>query len=296
MILVTGGTGKIGSELVNSLGKGKTAFTVLARSREAAAKLEGRGAKVVLGDLDKPASLNDALAEVETLFLLTTPRPDLPAVEQKLLAAAKAKGVRKVVRISAVGANPWASSALLRCHGDCEAQLARSGLEWTVLRPTVFMQNLSFFFGPVIARESTLYAPAGEARLPWIDARDIADVAAQVLTTEGHGNLIYELTGPEALTYEQVADLLSGHLGRRISYVNVPDGAARQAMIGAGMQPWLAEGMITLYHLFRANGTTALALDTVERIAGHAPRTLADFLRENEAAFRPLKTVEVLRN
>jgi uncharacterized protein YbjT (DUF2867 family) len=205
-------------------------------------------------------------------------------------------GVKHVVRLSAIGANPWAASALIRNHGKSEAQLEESGLGWTILRPTIFMQNLVPFIGPSVSKESTLYAPAGDALLPWVDTRDIAAVAASVLTTKGHEGFIYEITGPEALTYTQVAECLSSLLDRQISYVNVPDGAARQSMLGMGMSPWLAEGMITLYHMFKANGPTSMVLETVERIAGRKPRTLAAYLKEHEVAFNPLKFAEVRRH
>jgi uncharacterized protein YbjT (DUF2867 family) len=295
MILITGATGKIGKELIPDLMARSGAFKVMARSKEAVKDFETRGIKAVQGDFDRPETYAGALANVQTVFLLNAPRPDSLIVERKFLAACKSKGVHHVVRVSAMGANPWCSSALLRNHGRCEAELEDSGLFWTILRPTIFMQNLVPYMGPTIAKESTLYAPAAEASMPWVDTRDIAAVAATVLTSKGHENLVYEITGPESLTYAQVAERLSQQLGRQITYVNVPDGAAHQAMVGMGMTPWLAEGMITLYHLFKSNGPTAQVLETVERLTGHTPRTLKAYLKENEAAFKSLQPVAVQR-
>jgi uncharacterized protein YbjT (DUF2867 family) len=159
----------------------------------------------------------------------------------------------------------------------------------------MFMQNLAPFMGASVTKESTLYAPAGDARMAWIDTRDIARVAGAVLTGDGHDGLVYELTGPEALTYGDIAGILSDQLNRHITYVNVPDGAAHHAMVAAGMSPWLAEGLLTLYHAFRTNGATAQVLETVERIGGHAPRTLKAYLKENEAAFSDKKLAPVKR-
>ena len=295
MILITGATGKVGKELVRNLSERRSGFKVMVRSKEAVKDFEAQGIKAVLGDFERPETFGGALANIRSVFLLTTPRPDNLAIERKFLAACKSKGIRHVVRLSAIGANPWAASALLRNHGKGEAELEDSGLPWTILRPTIFMQNLVPFMGPTVAKESTLYAPAGEAQLPWVDTRDIAAVAGAVLTSEGHEDRVYELTGPEALTYTQVAERLSVQLGRQITYVNVPDGAAHQSMVSMGMTPWLAEGMITLYHLFKANGPTAMALETVERITGRAPRTLTAYLKENEAAFRSVQHAEVRR-
>ena len=295
MILITGATGKIGKELIPDLLARHSTFKVMARSKEAVKDFETRGIKAVQGDFDRPESYAGALTNVQTVFLLTAPRPDSLIIERKFLAACKAKGVHHVVRISAMGANPWASSALLRNHGKCETLLEESGLFWTILRPTIFMQNLVPYMAPTIAKESTLYAPAGDASMPWVDTRDIAAVAGTVLTSQGHENLVYEITGPESLTYAQVAERLSQQMGRQITYVNVPDGAAHQAMVGMGMTPWFAEGMITLYHLFKSNGPTAQVLETVERISGQAPRTLKAYLKENEAAFKSLQPVAVQR-
>jgi uncharacterized protein YbjT (DUF2867 family) len=287
MILITGATGKIGKDLVLDLLARQSNFKVMVRSKEAAKEFEAKGIKAVQGDFERPETFAGALANVKSVFLLTTPRPDQVAIERKFLAACKSKGVKHVVRLSAIGANPWAASALLRNHGKCEAELEDSGLTWTILRPSIFMQNLAPFIGPTVAKESTLYAPAGEARMPWVDTRDIAAVAGTVLTTKGHENLVYEITGPEALSYGQIAERLSHKLGRQISFVNVPDGAAHHSMVSMGMTPWLAEGMLGLHHMFKVNGSTALVLETVERLTGKAPRTLEAYFKEHEAAFKP---------
>lgn len=288
MILLTGATGKIGRELVQYLTSRKREFKVMVRSRDAEKAFDGTGIKVAHGDFERSGSYLDALTGVKQVFLLTTPQPDIVRMEGDFLKACKTKGVQHVVRVSAMGANPWASSALTRCHGRCEAQLEDSGIPWTLLRPTVFMQNLVAFMGPTVAKESTLYTPAGDARMPWVDTRDIAAVAGTALTTQGPPNRVYEITGPESLTYADVAERLSNAVGRHIAYVNVPDGAALQSMLGMGMSSWLAEGMITLYHMFKANGATALCLDTVERITSQPPRTLDAYIQENLQAFRPM--------
>lgn len=295
MILVTGATGQIGKGLVQELHTKHSAFEVMVRSKEALKDFKTKGIAAVPGDFSRPDTFAEALNGVSSVFLLTTPKPENPDMERKFLEACKTKGVHHIVRLSAMGANPWAASALLRNHGICETQLRDCGIPWTILRPTVFMQNIVPFMGPTVAKESTIYAPAGDALLPMVDTRDIAAVAAAVLTSSGHEDLVYEITGPEAVTYGQVADRLSILTGRRISYVNVPDGAARQSMVGMGMSPWLAEGLIMLYHLFKANGATALALGTVERLTGQPPRALAAYLKENEAAFGPAKFAEVPR-
>ena len=150
----------------------------------------------------------------------------------------------------------------------------------------MFMQNLAPMYGEQVARTSTLFAPAGEARIPWVDTRDIAALACTVLTEVGHEGLVYEITGPEACTYSEVAERLSAQLGRTIKYVDVPDDAAYNSMTGMGMSPWFAHSLITLFHMFRANGSTALALGTLGRITGRTPRTLDNYLKENIGVFQ----------
>ena len=289
MILVTGATGNIGRELVHWLALRKREFKVMARTREARDAFRAKDIHCVHGDFDDPATFEGALAGVRSVFLVTPPRPDGVDLEYKFLEVCQEKEVGHVVRISALGASPWATSALLRHHGRCEAQLEDCGVPWTLLRPTLFMQNLAPMFGPGVARNSTLYATLGDARVPWLDARDIAMVAGAVLTSEGHEGLVYDLTGPEALTFDQVAEELSRQQGRKISYCDVPDAAAYQAIVQGTGSSWLAEGLISLYHQFRANGATAQVLGTVERLTGHAPRTLAAYLLEHAAAFRALE-------
>ena len=295
MILITGASGKVGRELVKDLLTRKSSFKVMARSQQTIQDFEKQGIQVVQGDFERPETFDDALSGVHSVFLLTTPRPDNLAIEQRFLATCKARGVERVVRLSAMGANPWSACSLIRNHGQCEAQLEASGFDWTILRPTIFMQNLVPMIGASVAKESTFYAPAGDARMPWVDTRDIAAVAGTVLTSKGHENLVYEITGPESLTYGHVAECLSAQLGRQITYVDVPDRMAHQSMVNMGTPPWLAEGMITLYHMFKVNGATAQVLETVERITGRPPRTLTAYLKDNEAAFKSLIHAEVQR-
>ena len=286
MILVTGGTGNIGKALVQDLLDRKAQFRVLVRKEEARKALEARGAKAVLGDFEQSKTLASALDGVKKLFLVTTARPDLIKLEGTILEAAAKAGVKHVVRISAQTANPWAASPLTRLHGRCEAQLEDSGLAWTHLRPTMFMQNLAPMYGESVAKTSTLFAPAGEARIPFVDVRDIAEVAGLALTAEGHEGMVYELTGPEACTYGEVARLLGERLGRIVKFVDVPEDAAFQTLVNQGLSRWFAHGLITLFQAFQANGATALPLGTTARLIGRQPRTLSDYIQENLKVFQ----------
>lgn len=296
MILITGATGNIGKELVQDLTGHGAEFKVMVRKEDSRSLMASRGIKAVLGDFHDPGTCANALKGVQQVFLLTTPHPDIVKAEGAFLKEARKAGVQRVVRLSAVGANPWGSSPLARSHGKCEAQLEDCGLAWTILRPTMFMQNLAPMYGESVAKTSTLFAPAGEARIPWVDTRDVAALAGTVLTEPGHEGLVYEITGPELHTYEGVAELLSAQLGRTVKYVDVPDDAAYNAMTGMGMSGWFAHSIITLFHMFRANGSTALTLGTLTRVTGRTPRTLSNYIKENINAFQATRATAPVRS
>ncbi len=281
MILVTGPTGKVGQALISALQAKGAAFKALAHSDASAKALESKGVAVVRGDL---ADLAPVLKGIETLFLLSS-SADPFASESAAVAAAKAAGVKKVVKLSAVGAQADSINPFLRGHARVERLLEASGLAWTSVRPSFFMQNWVVYNAPAIKAGQPVYANAGSSRLGWIDVRDIADVAAAALTEEGHEGRVYELTGPEALSYADVAAELSRILNRDVAYVPVPDEAAYQAILGMGMPAEYSWALVTLNQLVR-RGLADLTTQTVQLVTGHAPRTLEAFLTEHKAAFQ----------
>lgn len=283
MILVTGSTGKVGQQLVAALLKSGTRFQALARTERSARELTALGAPVVTGDLADAASLRPALRGVERLFLLSS-GADPFAGEATAIAAAKAAGVRHVVKLSAMGAQADATNSFLRGHGRAERLLEDSGTAWTFLRPTFFQQNWVLYHAPAIAARQPVYSNTGTARLSWIDTRDIADVAVAALTSDAHAGRIYDLTGPEALSYAQVTEQLSRLLGRKVEHVAVGDHAAYQAMVGMGMPADYAFALTTLNQAVR-RGVAEVPTGTVELVTGKAPRPLDAFLREHLGQF-----------
>jgi uncharacterized protein YbjT (DUF2867 family) len=283
MILVTGSTGKVGRHLVDALKAKGAPFKALARSEDSAHALAAQGVATVRGDLTDAASLKAALRGAEKMFLLSS-APRFDGVEIAAIEAAKASGVKQVVKLSAMGALADGVSPLMRAHARVERALEDSGLAFTILRPTFFMQNWVAFYSHAIKAGQPVYVNAGDARLGWTDARDIADVAATALTASGHEGFVYELTGPESLSHGEVAGRLGKLLHREVAYVSVPDAAAFQAMKGMGMDPWYAYGMVALYQGVRRGSADAVT-GTVELVTGHSPRTLDAFLEENLPAF-----------
>ncbi len=279
MILVTGATGTVGREVVRQLLAAKKSIRVLVRDPEKATF--GAGVEVVQGDLSKPETLPPALKGIERAFLLTSAHPDQVKWHGGFVDAAKQAGVQQIVRLSAMGADVKSPLALGRWHGECEQHLERSGIAYTHLRPNAFMQNVLMFLQTMTA-QGAFYAPIGDATISLVDVRDIAAVAVKALTASGHEGKTYILTGPEPLSYAQVAEELSMVCGKKVHYVNVPPEAAKQGMVQAGMPAWLADALLELYDVWR-KGFGATVTETIREVTGQAPRSFAQFAKDHAA-------------
>src|SRR3954468_23846487 len=241
MILVTGATGTSGQEIVRALLALGHRPRVLARDPLKAAGLLGDDVEISRGDFADQASVEAALEGVDAALLLTAPTPDTVAVQEAFVDAAKRAGVGRVVKYSAAGAAPGAPHRFGDWHGQAEKYLEASGLGWTHLRPSFFMQNLLGMAGMVKA--GTIYMPIGDGKAPFVDVRDIAAVTAHVLAEDGHEGRAYDVTGPAALGYADVAATFARVLGRPVSYVDVPPAAAKQGMVAGGMPEWVADAL-----------------------------------------------------
>jgi uncharacterized protein YbjT (DUF2867 family) len=280
MILVIGGRSKIGSAVLDQLRRRQESVRALVRSSEPSAAFPPP-IETVTGDLDKPASLEAAMKGVEQVFLLCGPTPDEVALNRNAIDAARASGVRLVVRSSILAADPASTATFVRNHGKSDAYLAQSGLAHVILRPNYFAQNVPESVIPTIDGDGRFYANLGDARVSMVDTADVGAVAAVVLTNPGHAGKTYDVTGPQALSYDDVASTLSSRLGRRVEYVDVPDAAARSALVGAGLGDWLVDSLVSLFAQYRRSGTDGYAAqvtDTVNELTGQPARTLDDVL------------------
>lgn len=284
-ILVTGATGNIGSILVEKLATANVPARALVRSHGKAEGIEKLGLEAVIGDLDKPETLQPALEGIEKVFLLSSPDPRQAELQSNLIQAAKSAGVSHIVKLSAIGVGGELDSITLgRLHRETEKEIESSGINYTHLRPNGFMQN-AFTFAGMIKSQGTFYAPLGDAKVSYVDARDVASVAFTALTEDGHEGKAYEITGPESLSYDDVARELSLALGREVKYVNVPIAAARGAMLGMGMSEWLANALVELFNHYR-DGKAARVTDTVREVTGREPITFSQFARDNAETFK----------
>jgi uncharacterized protein YbjT (DUF2867 family) len=279
MILVTGATGKTGRELVRLLGSRGAPFRVLARNPEKATTLFGEKVSIVAGDMGRSDTLEPAMRGVDRLFLLSSPDPDAPVLQKNVLGAAKRAGVEYVVKMSAVDASTSSKSRFLRLHGEMDEELKRSGLTCTYLHPHSFMQN-TLGFAPTISTQGVFYTPPSAA-VPIVDVRDIAAVACSVLIENGHEGKTYTITGPEALTYGQIAEKIGAATGKPVRHMEVPPETARAGMLGAGMPEWIVGGLLELYAHLGGDNITRVT----EQIAGKKPITFDEFARDHASVF-----------
>ena len=284
MILITGATGANGTELVKLLQSRGVPVRVMVRKPDDAGRFADLpGVAAVTADFDRRASLDRALAGVDRAFLLTPSSERAEAQQIGFIEAAKAAGVRHLVALSQFASTEDSPVRFLRYHAAVERAAERSGLAWTFLRPNLFMQGLLQFKGMIDATGG-FAAAAGDARVSVVDVRDIAAAAAAALTEPGHEGRIYDLTGPEALTHAEMADLLSEAVGRRITFTDVPEAAMAEGMRAVGMPDWQVDGLLEDYAHYR-RGEAAVLSSGVQDATGAAPRRFAAFARDYAAAF-----------
>lgn len=283
MILVTGGTGTTGRELVRLLQQAGKEFRVFSRDRKRAATVLGESVAIIEGDMNAPETMVPAFDGVDSLFLLTVPDPHQVEQEGHALEAAEAAGVKRVVKLSVLGASEDSAVSLGRWHAFTEKQLLESNLQATILRPHYFMQN-TLQFASEIAATGKFHLPMRDAKISMIDVRDVAAVAFETLTSSGHEGRTYDLTGPDSLGFSDVARVLAEELGRPVQYVDVPPRDAEKAMVATGLPIWLADALVTLFGIFAA-GHASECTQAVRDIIGREPHSYGDFVRDHLAAF-----------
>ena len=283
MILVTGGTGGIGSEVLRLLSQAGIAARALIRNPQKAQTLPG--ITWVAGDLARPETLTTAFQGAKTLFLNTSYYEDMVALQHNAIAAARAAGVTHVVKVSAFAASDHSQAPIGRWHYQVEKELQESGMDWTILRPHHFMQNL-LAQAEYIIKEGAVYSASGDGKIPYIDFRDIAAVAFVTLTQPGHVGKKYVLTGSEAMSYRQAAEIIGAAIGKPLRFVDESPEEARARRVREGMPPAVIESALAIAAYQRAGGKTVTITNTVADLTGRPPRTVAEFAHEHAAVFR----------
>jgi uncharacterized protein YbjT (DUF2867 family) len=284
-ILVAGAQGQVGRQVVRALRDREAAVRILVRNAERKDKLPA-GVEVAVGDFDDAKSLDAALAGIERLFMACSPIAELPRLEGNVYQAAERAGVELVVKSSILGADPEAIP-FRAIQGEAERSLAATGLAHVVLQPNYFMQNV-VSAAKTMGSQGVYEDAAWGARLSMTDVRDVGDVAAVVLSGHGHHGKTYHLTGPEALSGEDVARIASEVTGRVIKAADLDPAEQRRRFASYGVPEWVNAALESLYADYRASGTSGYAArvtNDVSRLTGRPARSLADLLRENAAAF-----------
>jgi uncharacterized protein YbjT (DUF2867 family) len=279
MILVTGATGNIGGELVPLLLEVGQSVRVLVRDERKATHLDACVERAV-GDLDQPKTLVRALNGVERIFLVTfETRQDRNVIE-----AAKQAGVRQIVKLSTLEAAEH-KIRVGKWHYEREELIRLSGLEWTFLRPGMFMSNSIEWWADSIKGQRSVFFPGGKkGKVAPIDPRDVARVAALALTGPGHQGQAYTLTGSELFTIGEMVQVIAGVLGKPIQYVDIPPIAAKLFMLKTGMDKVLVNALMEMLGSLRRN-EGALVTDTFQRLTGQPPRTFKAWCQEHIQAF-----------
>ena len=282
--VVVGGTGNVGREVVKGLlERGATARVPTRRPDSSAANLWGRGAvEVVPAELDRYSDVASALRGACAALLAFPTVAAWPAMQRTVLSALAAERVANVVMVSVAAASRVAPSVSLREHAVGEDALCRTHSAVTVLRPSSFMQNLGNYHSATIKEHESFYHCTGDARLAFVDVRDVAAVAVNALLDPPDSPLYRDLTGPESLSHAEVAAELSHTIGREIRYVDLAADAWSQALKHDGAPEWLAVELANIYGRGPwREGAAARVSGQVEELLGRPPRTFRSFANEH---------------
>lgn len=274
-VLVFGATGNIGSGLVPALRNAGVDVRAFIRDESKAQPLKDMGVEIVVGDLDRPETIPPALEGVDKIYLLTWNGPTQAQQAENVIAAAQNDGKPHIVRHSMWGSE---KSRIVQQGDQVEETLKQSGLPWTMVSPTFYMQN-TMMAAQTISSDGMIYWDLGDGRLSMIDVRDIVNSAFAVLTSGGHEGKSYILTGPEAISFQDVASTFTKVLGKDVTYVDVPGEAALESMVSMGFPEWIARGYGELMEGF-SEGFANSVTDNVAKLTGHPARSFEQYAND----------------
>ncbi|WP_299869708.1 SDR family oxidoreductase [uncultured Hoeflea sp.] len=282
-VLVAGATGTNGRALIEAL-RQRSDIAIRALVRTDSKSDLGAGIETAVGDLADPASLASAFQDIEKAYVVTAVQPDTVALFQNFFDAAQAANVRHVVKFSGLGASHHSPSEIIRQHAASDDALRASGLPFTILRPNSFHQNM-LGQADEIARSGRFHLPLADARQSTIDVRDLAEITATILTTEGHAGRTYDLTGPESLNFHDVARIIGDVRGDAVEYIPVTPEQMEAALRKMGLPAWSAHALAEIQALF-ATGAYSDPLPDAERLLGRAPTPFRQFAQDHVDAWR----------
>ena len=284
MILITGATGKTGSATAKSLGEKGETFRALIRNEEKKEGLESLGGEVVIGSIENTEVVNQSMQGVKTVLVLLPNSESQLALEKQLVDSAKQAGVERIVKMSSIEATPDATSPIPKLHLESEEYIKQSGLAWTMIKPNFYMQNLLASAG-TIKEQGKIFLPMGDGKTGMIDTTDVGTVIAKVLSEDGHESMNHEITGPEILSFYEVAEIFSQVLGKQVDYVDVPMDAYKETLGQFLTNQWHLDAVIDLFKGI-AEGGIEDKTDTFNELMGETPKSLSQFLAENSFIFK----------
>ena len=270
-ILVTGATGTIGKAVVTALKNEKASFVAGVRSTATASEKLGADVALVPFDFEDPSTYETATDGVDMVFLLGPPLvTNLDSLLTPFIDFLKKKEIKRVVYVGSLGMEKLAD---LPFHVILTEKLKKDGFDYTILKPSFFAQNFKNYEWENIVQRGITYAPAGSGRVAFVDVNDIARVAANALTQDGHAGKEYEITGPETLSYADAASILSEVTNKKIVYSNPTPEEYTGALQSAGAPGFIAPYMISVYSLI-ANNEVNIVSPVVEQLTGKKPTSL----------------------
>jgi uncharacterized protein YbjT (DUF2867 family) len=289
--VVTGTSSTVGSEVVNHL-------LTLGQKVRAAVRDLGKqqhyptssNLEIVHLDYYKPETFDHLFNGGEKLFLLVPIVNNMVEITSSIVKIAKRLGVKYIVNQSLMGPDIHSESTIAGLHRRAEKVIMESSIPFTNLRPNYFMQNFIVFFSHTIKSQGSFYIPAGDGKVSFVDARDLAHVAIKLLTVNGeeqqeHIDKTYNVTGPESLSYKQAAEILSNQIGKKISYINITDDEARQGLKDMGVSDQLIPLLLEMYSDIRGGYASGIS-SVVQEITGNKPISFSSFAKDYAKAFR----------
>jgi len=285
MILLTGATGSAGSFIANEFVRQKTPVRILVRDRKKASQFEGvRTIEIVEGDMARRDSLGPALHEVVRVLMISSSLMDMVETQCKFADACQAAGVEHLIKFSGLDARRETRFPFGLMHKQIEEYVEHSGLVWTHLRPSGFMQEY-LREAPTILNNSALFLPLGETPLNPVDLADVAKVAYLLLRDGGHEHQRLAMTGPEALTMAEIAACISKAAGKKVQYIAITPSERRQALLAHGIPPQFVEALdLQVEERLKGGRESEVDLST-HRKFNIDPTTFLHFALRNALAF-----------
>jgi uncharacterized protein YbjT (DUF2867 family) len=281
MILVTGATATVGVEVVRLLAARGERVRAFGRSVEKLPRLAG--VEPFAGELTDRFAVEAAMKGAARIFVLGEAGPDHVEAQSNVIQAARRSRVKLLVKLSAVGADAQSPINLARWHAKGEDELRRADVPHAILQPQLLMQS-TLAYARFVKEQGTFHGAMRDGRVAFVDARDVAAVAAAVLTGRGHEGKTYVVTGGETLSLRDVAEKLSTATGKAVQYLDLPAGELKRRLLDAGLPSWLVDDLAAL-HVFFSTGGGAATTRVVREVTGSPPRTYDAFAREFASAF-----------